>query len=59
MPLQHSAIHRDLGARPDDDDIADLHLINGNFLFLAILYNDRRLGRQAHQLLDGFARAAL
>ncbi len=51
--LSDHAIHRHLFAGPHDHYVAHQHLFHGDVHLLAIPYHSRRLGLQAHQLLDG------
>ncbi len=58
-PFDDHAVDRDLLARPDQDDIAPLHLIDRDVLLDALAHDARRLRLQAHQPPDGFAGAAV
>jgi DNA-binding FrmR family transcriptional regulator len=49
----------DLLPRADRQDVADLHVLHGDLLLLATLYDARGLGLQADQLADRLAGAGL
>ncbi len=53
------AVHRDLLARPHDDDVADRHLLHRDIHLLAVAHDPRRPGLQADELLDGLGGLAL
>ena len=50
------AIDGDLLAGLDQQDVADLHIIDGDFLLRAVPHEARGLGAEVDQLLDGGAR---
>ena len=59
LALDDYAVHGDLLAGPDGDDIADGHLLHGYFNLFSVPQYDRSLGCQVQQLLDRARRPAL
>ncbi|MBM2844369.1 MAG: hypothetical protein HW404_2206, partial [Anaerolineales bacterium] len=58
MALQDAPVDRDLLPRLDDENVADAHLLDRDFEFLAVSNDARRFRAQAHQTPDGVARPA-
>ena len=57
--LQHHAVHRDVLAGADDEDVALLHVGDGDGHFRAVPYQRGGLGGQLHQALEGVGGLAL
>ncbi len=56
--FQDAPVDRDLLPRLDDENVADAHLLDRDFEFLAASHDARRFRAQAHQTPDGVARPA-
>ena len=54
IAFSYLPIHRDAFARADEDQVADLDFVSGNFLFLTIANHARDLGLELHQFADRF-----
>ncbi len=58
MPFQNGPVHRDAVAGFHQNHVPDFHLVDGDFGFFSILYDNRGLGGKSHEFLDrlgGFA----
>ena len=51
-PLQHNAVHRDILAGTNHEEIADLHLVDRDFSFFSFPKDSGRLRRQLHQTFE-------
>ena len=57
--LQHNAVHGDILTGADDEDVAFLHLLNGDVHFRTVPQQRGSLGGQLHQALEGIRGFAL